>query len=276
MTIIVTWNKLGGVWVDDILQINGLNKVFYSGGHPISAVSDVSFEITQSECFGLVGESGSGKSTVAKIIGGLLTPSSGNVTFLGRQLHYSRPHAIAQREGMQMIFQNPYSSFSPKMTIFQALMEPLVYRQRHSTFAAYDMIVSALNDVGLGSDYEHRRCYELSGGECQRAAIAQALLCSPKMLICDEITSALDVSVQAQIVNLLMRLKNKRKLSILFISHDIALVSCICNRIAIMKGGEIVEIGDTERIITTPQNAYTNTLLRFYKDDAEDLRTSGN
>lgn len=256
--------------MESILSVNRLNKTFHTGyargKAELHAVKEISFKIGAGSCFGLIGESGSGKTTVAKMIAGQTVPTSGEILFRGKPLTGDRRRAAKDRRGIQMIFQNPYSSFSPRMTLGQALSEALVYRQKKIGARARKAAAeAALEAVGLDRGYAGKRNRELSGGECQRAAIAQALLGEPELLICDEITSALDVSVQAQIIGILMELRRERNLSILFISHDIALVSCVCEEIAVMKKGEIVESGPAEAVISKPGHPYTKELTQFYR-----------
>ena len=231
----------------EILIVEKLNKTFRSRKSELHAVKDVSFSIRQGECLGLIGESGSGKSTVANLVSGLLSPSSGTVKFTGKNL--------------QMIFQDPMMSFSPKMNILDSLCEGLRYRTNISRKEQEKRAYEVLEQVGLKQEYAKKFCYELSGGECQRAAIGRAIMIRPDLLICDEATSALDVSVQAQIIRLLKKLADEMKMSYLFISHDLALVSSLCDRIAVMYHGEIVEMGDVRKIMDHPEQEYTKLLL---------------
>lgn len=230
-----------------MLKVENLNKSFRHSKEEIPAVKNVSFAIRQGECLGLIGESGSGKSTVASMVSGLLRPSSGKVDFKGKNL--------------QMVFQDPIMSFSPKMKILDSLCEGLRYRTDFSRKEREERAFQVLEMVGLKKELAGKYNYELSGGECQRAAIGRAIMIQPELLVCDEVTSALDVSVQAQIIRLLKRLAEEMKMSYLFISHDLALVSSLCDRIAVMYRGEIVEIGNTREIIASPKKKYTRQLL---------------
>jgi ABC-type oligopeptide transport system ATPase subunit len=246
-----------------LLEAKGLKKVFTGPNGGNKAVNDVHFRIHAGECYGLIGESGSGKSTVAHMIAGLLDCTEGVITFEGKHLpEKSCREGFRQRQHMQMIFQNPLSSFSPKMTLLYSICEGLRYRfllSRHDMERrAYQM----MEMVGLKKEYATRFCGELSGGECQRAAIARAIISHPKLLICDESTSALDVSIQAQIMQLLAQLKKELNLSYLFISHDIALVSSISDSLAVMKDGSIVEEGKPEDVIWNPKQTYTSILVK--------------
>ncbi|MDO4522831.1 MAG: ATP-binding cassette domain-containing protein [Eubacteriales bacterium] len=231
----------------EILTVKKLHKVFRQGKQEFQAVDHISFSIRQGECFGLIGESGSGKSTAANMVSGLLKPTSGEIQFHGSNL--------------QMVFQDPKASFSPQMRILDGLCEGLRYRtglpRKEREARAYEV----LEQVGLKREYARKYCYELSGGECQRAAIGRAIMIRPELLICDEVTSALDVSVQEQIILLLKKLGKDHRMSYLFISHDLALVSGICDRIAVMHHGKIVEMGDTQEVISHPKEEYTKRLL---------------
>lgn len=231
----------------EILTVNHLKKTFRSGKKEFEAVKDVSFSIKQGECFGLIGESGSGKSTVAKLISGLLAPSGGSAVFNGRT--------------MQMVFQDPVMSFSPRMTILDSLCEGVRYRTNLTRKEQEKRAYEVLEQVGLQKEYAGKFCYELSGGECQRAAIGRAIMIKPELVICDEVTSALDVSVQAQVIGLLKHLADEMKMSYLFISHDLALVSGLCDRVAVMYQGEIVEMGETIEVLKHPSKEYTRHLM---------------
>lgn len=231
----------------EILTVANLKKTFYMGKDEFQAVKDVSFSIKQGECLGLIGESGSGKSTVAKLISGLIKPSQGEITFYGKN--------------MQMVFQDPMQSFSPRMTILDSLCEGVRYRTNFTRKEQEKRAYEVLEQVGLKKEYASKFCYELSGGECQRAAIGRAIMIKPELLICDEVTSALDVSVQAQIIHLLKSLADEMKMSYLFISHDLALVSGLCDRVAVMYQGNMIETGKVREVIDHPRAAYTKRLL---------------
>lgn len=225
------------------------------------AVDGVSLDIAKGESLGLVGESGSGKSTVGRAIVRLTPVETGTIRFDGRDVLAARGAALlAFRRRVQMVFQDPGGSLDPRMRIQDSVLEPLAAHGVGTRGDRRHQAAQLLARVGLpdlGSRYPH----QLSGGQRQRVVIARALALSPQLLICDEPTSALDVSIQAQIVNLLMDLKAELGLTLLFISHDLAVVQHVCDRIAVMQGGRIVEIGTREEILTAPREVYTRRLL---------------
>lgn len=238
-----------------ILTAEHLKKVFRGRekygkkGKDICAVEDVSFSLRKGESLGLIGESGSGKSTAAYMTAGLLKPTEGTIHFYGNY--------------MQMVFQDPIKSLNPHRTVLDNICEGLIYRKNGKSMAEIrKLALEAMDLVHLDRSYAGRKGRELSGGECQRATIARAILIKPELLICDEVTSALDVSVQAQIMELLSELKRQMGLSYLFISHDIALVSHFCDRVAVMYRGRIVEEGATGQVLEHPQQEYTKQLLQ--------------
>ena len=226
------------------------------------AVKGVSFDVRRGEIFGLVGESGCGKTTVANTIAGLVTQSSGSIDFQGTALGARREKSV--RQSLQMVFQDPYSALNPRLRINSAIAEPILfYKLASNAEEARQDAKTLLEAVGLPADAGGRFSHAFSGGQRQRIAIARALGPRPSLLICDEPTSALDVSVQAQLLNLLKDLRDLAGLSMLFISHDLAVIRQMCDRIAVMKAGEIVELADTETLFTAPQHDYTKDLLRL-------------
>ena len=229
----------------------------------IAAVDGVSAEILEGEIIGVVGESGSGKSTFSRTILGLQKVTSGELQVLGQNLN-SQKTSVAKtlRKRMQVVFQDPYSSLNPRMTIQEILLEPLfVFFSDQDRSVQFDRIRDVLVEVGLDEHFLGRYPHELSGGQCQRVAIARALLPIPELLVCDEAVSALDASVRAEIIDLLVRLKNDRGLTILFIAHDLAVVRKICDRVIVMEKGKIVEQGDTETVFKNPKEEYTRNLI---------------
>ena len=229
----------------------------------IAAVDGVSAEILEGEIIGVVGESGSGKSTFSRTILGLQKVTSGELQVLGQNLNSQKTSvAKALRKRMQVVFQDPYSSLNPRMTIEEILLEPLlVFFSDQDRSVQFDRIRDVLVEVGLDEHFLGRYPHELSGGQCQRVAIARALLPIPELLVCDEAVSALDASVRAEIIDLLVRLKNDRGLTILFIAHDLAVVRKICDRVIVMEKGKIVEQGDTETVFKNPKEEYTRNLI---------------
>jgi peptide/nickel transport system ATP-binding protein len=226
------------------------------------AVKDVSFDVRRGEIFGLVGESGCGKTTVANTIAGLVTQSSGTIDFQGTALGAKREKSV--RKSLQMVFQDPYSALNPRLRINAAIAEPILfYKLASNAEEARQDAKTLLEAVGLPADAGSRFSHAFSGGQRQRIAIARALGPRPSLLICDEPTSALDVSVQAQLLNLLKDLRDLAGLSMLFISHDLAVIRQMCDRIAVMKSGEIVELAETETLFTAPMHDYTRELLRL-------------
>lgn len=243
-----------------LLEVNGLSKHFTKDKISFAAVDAVSLSIDPGECLGLVGESGCGKSTTALLIARLLREDQGQIRFQGEDLRQSGVWKRLRRD-IQMIFQNPADSFDPRYTLLSSVKQGLRYLERCPKAELEQRAKEAIACVGLKESYWKRPVRQLSGGECQRAAIARAMISNPKLLICDEATSALDVSVQAQIVALLQRLKQEKHLSYLFITHDLALASSVCDRIAVMYRGRIVETGPTLEIIRQPRHPYTQMLL---------------
>ena len=226
------------------------------------AVKGVSFDVRRGEIFGLVGESGCGKTTVANTIAGLVTQSAGSIDFEGTALGGRREKSI--RQSLQMVFQDPYSALNPRLRINAAIAEPILfYKLASNADEARQDAKTLLEAVGLPADAGARFAHAFSGGQRQRIAIARALGPRPSLLICDEPTSALDVSVQAQLLNLLKDLRDLAGLSMLFISHDLAVIRQMCDRVAVMKAGEIVELADTETLFTAPKHEYTRELLRL-------------
>jgi oligopeptide/dipeptide ABC transporter ATP-binding protein len=228
----------------------------------LRAVDGVSLDISSGESLGLVGESGSGKSTVARLLLGLTPRTRGEVTFEGRPLEAGK-HGLAkgQRGRMQMVFQDPGDSLDPLMTVEQIVAEPLLLLDRREARRHRGRVPELLELVGLNADFGKRRPLQLSGGQRQRVAIARALATDPALVVCDEAVSSLDVSVRAQILNLLMDLQRRLGLSYLFISHDLSTVRHVCDRVAVMYGGRFVEVADADDIFTAPQHPYTVALL---------------
>jgi len=227
----------------------------------LTAVDNVSFKLYKGSVLGIVGESGSGKSTVAKCICGVIPASKGEITYDGRVIDGRILSSDKNlRRQIQIIFQDPYGSLNPRMTIGQAILEPINYHKLRPG-SAKERAVELLNEVGLEEDYYDRYPHQLSGGQRQRVCIARALSVEPQILICDESVSALDVSIQSQILNLLDSLRAKYQLSIIFISHDLSVIHYISDEVIVMKDGRIVEQGNADQIITSPQEAYTQELV---------------
>ncbi len=262
-----------------ILDVKDLHVRFpISGGlllrktGEVHAVKGASFTLQHGETLGLVGESGSGKTTVGRAIINILRAMTYNAEISGDILYHrdsgmvnlaplSKREMRPYRADIQMIFQDPYSSLNPRMSVGQIVEEPLKIHTRQSPAERRDRVKWLMDKVGLSSDYIHRYPHEFSGGQRQRIGIARALATNPKIVIADEPVSALDVSIQAQVVNLMQDLQEEFRLSYIFIAHDLSVVRHISNRIAVMYKGEIVEIGDAENIYQQPQHAYSRTLL---------------
>ncbi|HEY0873080.1 MAG TPA: ATP-binding cassette domain-containing protein [Vicinamibacterales bacterium] len=251
-----------------LLQVRHLVKEFirpkglFGNATVVRAVDDVSFDIGEGETFGLVGESGSGKTTTGRCILRLVEPTSGEIRFRGEDvLGFSKRRMREARRQMQIVFQDPYSSLNPRMRVGDIVEEPLVIH-RLGTKAERQARVRALFDlVGLDASQLTKHPHEFSGGQRQRIGIARALALNPSFIIADEPVSALDVSIQAQVINLLMDLQQRLGLTYLFIAHDLRLVRHICSRVAVMYSGRIVEMGRTESVFTAPAHAYTRALL---------------
>jgi oligopeptide transport system ATP-binding protein len=231
-------------------------------GTRVVAVDDVSFTIAPGETFGLVGESGSGKTTTGRCILRLIEPSSGEVRFRGENVLEFPPRRMREaRRDMQIVFQDPYSSLNPRMRARQIVEEPLIIHKIGDRAARRNRVAELFRLVGLDPAHLERYPHQFSGGQRQRIGLARALALNPSFVILDEPVSALDVSVQAQVVNLLMDLQQQLKLTYLFIAHDLRLVEHICTRVAVMYLGKIVEIGPAAALFAAPQHPYTKALL---------------
>jgi peptide/nickel transport system ATP-binding protein len=248
--------------VRDLVKEFGRNAGFLRKGTVVRAVDHVSFSIDEGETFGLVGESGSGKTTTGRCILRLIEPTSGEVRFKDEDvLAFSRPRMRQARREMQIVFQDPYSSLNPRMRVGAIVEEPLIIHGIGSKADRRSRVAELFSLVGLDPDHLSRYPHQFSGGQRQRIGLARALALNPSLIIADEPVSALDVSVQAQVINLLMDLQESLKLTYLFIAHDLRLVRHICDRVAVMYLGRIVEMGPTERLFEAPAHPYTKALL---------------
>lgn len=237
----------------EILKVEHLYKNFGEK----NILNDINFSLNFGECLGIVGESGSGKSTTVKIIAKFLSADSGKIFFCGEDITNSKNFKEIYRN-MQIIFQTPEDSFDPRKTIGWSISEPL----KNYGFENISVRVKNLLEiVGLPEKFSERYPHELSGGQCQRAAIARAVSISPKLLICDEATSALDVTIQAQVIKLLKKLCTEKNIACLFITHELALLPKISDRVIVMHDGKIIEEGSTEKIIKNPKSEYTKKLI---------------
>jgi ABC-type oligopeptide transport system ATPase subunit len=251
-----------------LVEVSHLVKRFIRGGGllrrgtSVAAVDDVSFEIEAGETFGLVGESGSGKTTTGRCLLRLIEPTSGSVRFRGHDvLAFSRRRLREARRDMQIVFQDPYSSLNPRMRARQIVEEPLIIHRLGDRTARRERVAELFRLVGLDTAHLERYPHQFSGGQRQRIGLARALALNPSFVVLDAPVSSLDVSVQAQVVNLLIDLQQQLKLTYLFIAHDLRLVEHFCNRVAVMYLGKIVEMGPTASLFAAPQHPYTRALL---------------
>ena len=240
-----------------MINVSDLSVTFRTGGRPIHAVRGVSFEVADGEAFGIVGESGSGKSTILKAIAGLTATTAPALRINGLAMGMKR--SKADRRLMQFVFQDPYGSLHPRQTVDDILREPLSI---HGVDGIDVKVAEALSDVGLQPLHRYRYPHQLSGGQRQRVAIARALILKPRILLLDEPTSALDVSIQAEILNLISRLRRSYQLTSILVSHDLGVVAHLCSRIAIMQHGQLVELLDVESLRKgAAREDYTRELL---------------
>lgn len=249
--------------MNPIIELLDVSKEYGKEKQRVRAVSHASFSIFAGETFGLIGESGSGKSTLAKLITGLDYPSEGSILFEGKPLWSGKSFNRLRPGEMQIVFQDPQSSLDPRMRVKEIILEPLyaLPAQERKEKGATERLHALISRVGLKPEHLSRYPHEFSGGQRQRIAIARALITDPKFVILDEPTSALDVSVQAHVLNLLKELKRERKLTYLFISHNMAVIRYMCDRMAVMYKGDIVEMGTVSDIFVSPVQDYTKTLL---------------
>ena len=262
----------------EILRMNNVSVHFpVKGGLPflkrgvIQAVSDVSLTIAHGETYGIVGESGCGKTTLANAMIGMVKPTSGEVLFAGKDLlRLPKEEFEKARQKMQMIFQDPFSSLNPRFNVYQIVSEPMFIRGEDDQEAMIARVVELLELVGLSSEDLYRYPSDFSGGQRQRLGIARAISLNPSFLVCDEPVSALDVSIHAQILNLLVMIQEQMKLTYVFISHNLADVKNICDRMAVMYLGKVMESGSSDRIFKRPLHPYTQALLAAVLDTTFD------
>ncbi|WP_108250051.1 ABC transporter ATP-binding protein [Planctomonas deserti] len=255
---------------DSILSVRGLSKEYVTKGsgafggrkHRFLAVNDVSFDVPRGRTLAVVGESGSGKSTTARIAAKLIEPTGGTLVFDGQDVTHPDARALARFRGdVQVVFQDPFSSLNPKHTVERIIAAPLQYQGIRAPQGTRALVRDLLDRVGLNPDHSGRYPAQFSGGQAQRIGIARALAVNPKLVVCDEAVSALDVSVQATVINLLRDLQRERGLSYIFIAHDLAVVRQLADRVAVMHQGRIVEQGGRDDIFDAPRHEYTRALL---------------
>ncbi|WP_019122895.1 ABC transporter ATP-binding protein [Brevibacillus massiliensis] len=247
---------------DTLIEVRNLKKFFKVGDNTLKAVNDLTFDIKRGETLGVVGESGCGKSTAGRTMLRLYEPTSGEVLFEGKNINkLNRQELKAMRRNMQMIFQDPYASLNPRMTVADIIGEALDIHNLASGAKRKERIQELLSLVSLNPEHMNRFPHEFSGGQRQRIGIARALAVEPKFIVCDEPISALDVSVQAQVVNLLEQLQEKMGLTYMFIAHDLSMVKYISDRVAVMYLGKMVELADSEALYENPLHPYTQALL---------------
>jgi peptide/nickel transport system ATP-binding protein len=251
--------------VTELLKVTGLKKHFSVGRKLLKAVDGISITINKGETLGLIGESGSGKSTLGRAILRLIEPEFGEVIFEGENLRKLRAEKLRiKRRDMQIIFQDPLASLNPRMNIGETVEDPLIIHNIGKNTERKEKVKEYLDIVGIGRKFINSFPYEFSGGQQQRVGIARALILNPKFIVCDEPVSALDVSIQAQIISLLSELREKFSLSYLFIAHDLAVVKYISDRIAVMYLGRIMEIGSKDEIFRKPLHPYTKALISSF------------
>jgi len=254
------------------LTVSNLNVIFNRGvkigkNKELHALKDVSFTLGKNEILGVVGESGCGKSTLARTILQLQKPSSGEIQFNGKSLlGLAKSQQLQTRKDIQLIFQDPLDALNPRMTVSQIISEPLqnlatVIGTKLDKHQIQEKLNQFIESIGLQQAHLNRYPHEFSGGQCQRIGIARAMIVNPKLLICDEPVSALDVSIQAQIINLLLDLKQETQMSMIFISHDLNIVRQVSDRILVLYNGQVVESGEAEAVYQNPQHDYTKKLL---------------
>ena len=252
-----------------ILQVDDLNLQFklsrglFKSQILIKAVDNISFSLFSGETLGIVGESGSGKSSVCRLVLKLINRTSGSISWFNKDIDSFNSSELKNfRKSVQVIFQDPYGSLDPRMTIGKIISEPLdIFKKNLKIKEKEELIIAAMKDVGLSNKLFNRYPHELSGGQCQRVGIARSLINSPSVLICDEPVSALDLSIQAQILDLIQAIKEKYKLTIIFVSHDLSIVKSICDRVIVLKDGNIIESNNTIDLFKNPQSVYTKKLI---------------
>lgn len=247
-----------------ILEVKNLIHTYDTGSLKVNAVDDISFHIKEGETFGLVGESGCGKTTTGRMIVKLLDITSGNIAYKGKDIAKikDKKEQLQFRREVQIIFQDPYASLDPRKKVRDIVGEGLVlHKIAESRSQRYEIVADLLKTVGLNMDFASRYPHEFSGGQRQRIGIARALALNPNLLVCDEPISALDVSIQAQVVNLLKELQKTKKLTYLFIAHDLSMVKYISDRIGVMYKGKLLEVGEAKEVYNNPVHPYTKSLI---------------